>query len=139
MHRVCFLRYELLVQGLATSLYPATPRGGQFLLPKNNVGRIALLVVTKGLNYLIPFIRMHVPKPRCYVIEFNKTFFTICGFVLRDIPLTTQTVNFSGVNIFAEPISHDKALRVCGTTWEFRLLKVLPSFTYLKLYFLFIT
>ena len=114
---------------------------------------------------------MHVPKPRCYVIEFNKTFFTICGFVPRDIPLTTQTINFSGATPYTcmRPGSRLSLM----PTWEFRLLthppltalatrplffgmrwdlnprffhfqewsmikstlKVLPSFTYLKLYF----
>jgi hypothetical protein len=42
---------------------------------------------------------MYVPKPHCYVIQFKKFLYTICGFVLRDIPLTTQTVNISGALI----------------------------------------
>ena len=37
---------------------------------KNIVGRIALLVVTSELNYLISDIGMYVPKPHCYYIMF---------------------------------------------------------------------
>lgn len=53
---------------------PQTSATGAPILIKNIVGRIALLVVTSELNYLISDIGMHVPKPRCYYIICNKFF-----------------------------------------------------------------